>query len=141
MKIEIVLQGVEPISLNNSTGRNSKTKRTYKKDNYVKLESLVNNQLRKYRQEINRFNNKYDELKHYLTIEFRHYYPVLVKKGDRISKTSKDVFNIPKCTEDIFFKQLIADDSQVMSGISHKIHSKDIRTEITLHLKDIRHIL
>jgi Holliday junction resolvase RusA-like endonuclease len=141
MKLQIILSNIKPISLNNNKGMNFKTKKTFKADNYIQLESLVNNQLRKYKSDINKFNNKYDELKHYIVAEFKHYYPILVKKGDRISKTSKDVFNIPKCTEDIIFKQLVADDSQVIDGRSIKIHSKDIRIEVTLELKDLKHIL
>jgi Holliday junction resolvase RusA-like endonuclease len=143
MKLELCFDGVEPVSLNNSTGFSSRGKFTtkYKKDNYKILESKVNLIIRKYKNEINKFNKKYDENQHYLTADYRFYYPILIKSGKRISKTSKDWSNLPKTIEDCIHKQLVADDSQVISGSSTKIHCKEPRIEVDIYLRDLRSIL
>jgi len=141
MKLKITIINVEPISLNSAFPTNFKTKRRFKSDDYSRFESIVNGQLRNYRSQINKFNKKYNENEHYLVSTYRFYYPILIKSGKRISKTSKDWSNLPKAIEDLVHKNLNADDSQVMSGSSTKIHSQDIRIEIEIELKNIKHIL
>ena len=142
MKIEICLNLIKPISLNHSTKITTRGKfaSKYKTDSYKQLESAINLQMRKYKNELNKFNNKYSETKHYLVAEYRYYYPILIKAGNRISKKSGDTSNNIKVIEDCVFKHLMADDSQVISLQATKIHSNDIRTEITLELKDLKYI-
>lgn len=142
MKLDLILSDIKPISLNNSqkistVGRFAKK---YKTDAAKVFESRVNNILRKYKTDINKFNNYYDENKYYIVADYRFYMPIMVKNNSRISKTSGDLSNIIKNLEDIIFKQLIADDSQVAALTVTKIHSKEIRAEITLTLKDLKHI-
>ena len=143
MKLEISLPNIEPISLNHATKISTRGKfaTKYKTEAYKQLESSMGNALRGYRKEINKFNNKYTSGKYYLVAEYRFFYPILLKSGDAISKKSKDVSNLTKVVEDILFKQILADDAEVISLTVTKIHSKDIRTEIILELKDLRHIL
>jgi Holliday junction resolvase RusA-like endonuclease len=143
MRIEICLDRIEPISLNNSTKITTRGgfAKKYKTDKYKQLESSMAIALRKYKNDINKFNNKYNSGKYYLVAEYKFYYPILLKSGEAINKKSKDVSNLIKVVEDILFKQLLADDSEVISVTATKIHSKDIRTEIILELKDLRHVL
>jgi len=143
MKLELLFNGVSPVSLNNSTGISSRGKfvTKYKNQNYKILESKVNNILRNYRHEINKFNKKYDENLNYLTVDYRFYYPILIKSGKRISKTSKDWSNLVKTVEDCIHKHLEADDSQVISGSSTKIQSLKPRIEVDIYLRELRSIL
>ena len=143
MKLLISLDNIEPISLNHATKISTRGKfaTKYKTDKYKQLESLMSGALRKYKNDINKFNNKYNDGKYYLVATYKFYYPILLKSGDAISKKSKDVSNLTKVVEDILFKQLLADDSEVISLTVTKIHSKDVRTEIELELKPLRHIL
>ena len=142
MKLEIILPNIEPISLNNSQKISTigKFAKKYKTADTKVFESIVNNLLRKYRVDINKFNNYYEEKKHYLVASYRFFKPIFIKDGSRISKTSGDNSNTIKNLEDIIFKQLIADDSQVVDLNVTKVHSKDIRTEITITIKELRHI-
>ena len=141
MKLNISLLNIEPLPLNQVYATDFKTKRRFKSKKYTQFTSAVNGQLRNYKSQINKFNNKYSELDHYLVATYRFYYPILVKSGNRISKTSKDTSNLVKTIEDVLFKQLIPDDSQVININSTKIHSQDIRIEIEIELKNLRHIL
>jgi Holliday junction resolvase RusA-like endonuclease len=107
----------------------------------MQFTSDVNSQLRNFKTQINKFNNKYSIDEHYINATYRFYYPILLKAGDKIAKTSKDTSNCVKTIEDVLFAQLIADDSQVININATKIHSKDIRIEIELELKPLKHIL
>tara|TARA_R110002167_G_scaffold216993_1_gene421775 strand:+ start:101 stop:526 length:426 start_codon:yes stop_codon:yes gene_type:complete len=141
MKINFSFENIEPLPLNAVYATDFRTKRRFKSKKYTQFESLINNCLRRYRSDINKFNNKYDIEKFYIVAEYRFYYPITVKANNKVSKTSKDLTNCLKPIEDIIFKQLIADDSQVLQASCSKIHSKDIRIEVTLELKDLKHIL
>lgn len=143
MKINLSLSNITPITLNHSHKITTRGKfaSKYKTDKYKQLESSMALELRKYKSQINKFNNKYNSGNYYLVAEYVFYYPILLKSGDAISKKSKDVSNLTKVVEDILFKQLLADDSEVISLKVTKVHSQDIRTDITLELKDLKHVL
>ena len=137
MKIEICLHGIKPISLNDSqkSGRNG---RRYKPVTTLQWESLVNLELRKFKNEINKFNKYYDENKHYITTYYKIFHNKVLKKNNTINKNGGDNSNIIKPIEDIIFKQLLADDS---AGLYvEKYHSENVRTEIEIAIKDLRHI-
>jgi len=143
MILKLKFSGFKPVSLNDSTKISRYGGRKSKK--YTDLEAHINNQIREFRERIVAFNAAYDEYEHYVSLDLRFYYPILTKdrltKRMRISKTSMDIFNIPKTTEDCIFKHLIMDDSQVITGSSTKIHSKEFRIEADLQLKPIGFIL
>lgn len=141
MKISLCLDGVKPISLNNNQKFTSKKGGyKYKTDNAKQFESFVNLELRKFKNGISRFNKKYDEQLHYVVAEYRFFMPIMTVKDKRVSKTSGDLSNLVKALEDIIFKQLNADDSCVTALTVYKIESKEIRTEIEYHIRDLHHI-
>tara|TARA_R110000868_G_C10972548_1_gene770404 strand:+ start:873 stop:1301 length:429 start_codon:yes stop_codon:yes gene_type:complete len=142
MKISLCFKHCKPLSLNKGYTINAKNNqvRRFPSKEYKQLESVVCMYLAQQKNEIKKFNNYFDESKHYIIEELRFYFPVM-KKDNTINKTSGDVFNLPKIVEDILFKKLNADDSQVMSGYVHKIHSKEIRIEIDLTIKELKHVI
>jgi len=141
MKLNISLLNVQPMSLNQAYSTDKRTNRRFKSKQYTQFTSIIGGQLRNYKGQITKFNNKYSIEDHYIVATYRFYYPIFVKAGNKISKTSKDLSNSIKTLEDILFSQLIADDSQVINLNVTKIHSQDIRIEVELELKNIKHIL
>jgi Holliday junction resolvase RusA-like endonuclease len=140
MKLKLEILEIKPIPLNQVYATDFRTKRRFKSKKYNQFESKVNNALREFKNEINRFNKFYNEEKHYITANYRFYFPILTKKEHRVSKTSGDVSNLIKALEDIVFKSLIADDSAVLSVSADKIHSENIRIEIELNIKQIKYV-
>jgi Holliday junction resolvase RusA-like endonuclease len=141
MRLDLTFYGLEPISLNNCQKIVAKGKfpRKYKTKEYVEFESKINSQIQNYKAALRKFNSHYDENMHYLVADFYFYYPVMTKKGS-IGKTSKDVDNIIKPVNDVIFKYLSTDDSQVMSVSATKIHSENIKIEVTFQTKLISHL-
>lgn len=142
MKIEISLPGIKPITLNHAHKITTRGKfpSKYKTKEYKQLESQVNSLLIKNKNLFTKFNKVYDETKHYITCDYKFYYPILTKKKT-ISKKSNDVTNCVKAIEDIVFKHLVCDDSQVISASETKIHSDQVRTDIIINLHDLKMIL
>ena len=137
-QITLILDDIKPINLNNCYTISSiggKIRRFPSKE-YKQLESKVNLILRKYKNEINKFNNEFDANKHYLTASYTFYMPVLTK-DKRISQRSGDCSNLVKAIEDIIFKNLTPDDSHITSMLVEKIESKEIRTEISYTIKHL----
>jgi len=143
MKIELELSNIKPATLNHYEKPRSRGRfiSFYKPVESKLFDSLINSQLNKYKSEYRKFNKYYDELKHYLIIDYIFYMPVLVKKKDRISKTSKDVDNIVKPLQDLIFKQLSADDSSIISISSTKIHSENLNIKVSIQVKNLSGIL
>lgn len=141
MQISLHLPNTKPLNLNHcyTISTIGGKVRRFPSPEYKKYESLVNLELRKYKSEINKFNNYYDENKHYIVAEYRFYYPIITKK-ETLSKRSTDLSNAIKALEDIIFKSLIADDSQIAELNVTKIHSENVRAEITFTIKDLKHI-
>lgn len=144
MRITLILNGVKPISLNNSQRFNPRSNTRYKTGAAKVFESKVNLELRKFKNELNKFNKKYDENKHYVSAEYRFYMPIMTKdretKTMRISQKSGDLSNLVKALEDIIFNQLHADDSCIASMTVYKIESKELRTEVEYTINDLHHI-
>lgn len=138
MRLLIRVEGIKALSLNNvfATLRNGRRIKTAK---YKEFESLVNNQLRKYRNQINKFNNYYKKEDHCLVAKYRFYHPIKTKKN-LISEKSGDVTNLFKTIEDIIFKQLIPDDSQVVAVYGSKIESDKPRIEVEITIKPLKFI-
>lgn len=141
MMINLSLPSVEPLTLNTCTKyrvQGGRYVKAYKSDSYKELEKLMHIYLKmpSNKKQIDIFNREYDQTKHYLTLEFRFYYPLITKKNT-ISKTSKDISNVVKPIEDILFNHLVCDDSQVISLNAIKIHSEDIKTIIELRAFDL----
>ena len=143
MQLSIFLENIKPISLNHSHKITTRGKfaSKYKTKAYVDLENEMNSALIKYKRDILEFNEIYKSGDYYLTAQYKFYYPILLKTGKAINKRSGDVSNLIKVCEDILFKHLVADDSEIITATVTKTHSEDIRTEIILDLKDLRHIL
>jgi Holliday junction resolvase RusA-like endonuclease len=142
MKINLYLNSVKPINLNNcqkitTIGRHA---RKYKTKEYNQLESKVNSILNSQKSEIRKFNKYYNEEKHYIDISYRFYYPILTKKM-LISKRSQDVDNIVKPINDIIFKHLLADDSQIINLNATKIHSAEPRIVVEINIRRLSSIL
>lgn len=142
MKLTLNLHEIKPLNLNHCYTISSiggKIRR-FPSSNYKKYESQVNLLLRQYKNEINKFNNYYNPDLHYLVADYNFFYPILTKKEKKISQKSTDLSNSIKALEDIIFKSFTADDSAVCSLNINKIHSENIRAEITFYIKDIKFI-
>ena len=141
MQLKIEFIDIAPTTLNLAIRHASRGGgiRSYKSDGYKLLESKINATMMKYHDKIEAFNDFYEIKKHYLSCQYRFYYPIFTKKG-MISKTSKDASNIVKPFEDCIFKWLAADDSQVVDLNVTKIHSEKIRTVVEIHIKNIENI-
>jgi Holliday junction resolvase RusA-like endonuclease len=141
MKINLYLQSIKPINLNNCTKITTigKSPRKFKTKEYNQLESKVNSILNQQKSEIRKFNKYYDKEKHYINIIYRFYYPILTKKK-LISMKSQDVDNIVKPINDVLFKHILADDSQVIDLHVTKLHSAEARTVIEIQILPIHNI-
>jgi Holliday junction resolvase RusA-like endonuclease len=137
MKITLNYSGIEPITLNHSHKITTRGRYTtkYKTKEYQQFESIFASKSRLLKNEFKKINNYFDETKHCIEVIYEFYYPILTKKGV-ISKTSKDVDNLIKSTQDCLFKNLICDDSSVVSVTSKKIHSDTPRIDITIIVLD-----
>lgn len=134
--LHLILDNIKPINLNNCYTISSiggKIRRFPSKE-YKQFESSVNIQLRKYKNEINKFNKEFNQEKHYLVCEYKFYMPVMTK-DNRVSQRSGDCSNLVKAIEDIIFKNLLCDDSHITELLISKIHSNEIRTEMNLFIK------
>lgn len=142
MRIHFLFDNVKPINLNNSQKITTigKFARKYKTDESKIFESNINNQLRKFKNDINKFNKQYDKANHYINADYRFYMPILLKDKSRVSKRSGDLSNCVKNLEDIIFKQLHADDGEVVNLNITKIESNTLRIEVDLELKPMCHI-
>jgi len=142
MKIHFLFNDIKPINLNNSQKITTigKFARKYKTDESKVFESNINNQLRKFKNEINKFNKYYDKSNCYINADYRFYMPILLKDKSRVSKRSGDLSNLVKNLEDTIFKHLHADDGEVVNLNVTKIESKAIRIEVDLELKSMCHI-
>lgn len=135
MNLSLILP-IKPLNLNHCytiSSLGGKVRRFPSKE-YKQYESLINDELRKYKSEINKFNKYYDETKHYLIAEYNFYYPILTKKKT-ISKRSIDLSNSIKALEDIIFKNFLIDDSQVCTLIVTKNHHDNVFADITYKIK------
>lgn len=135
MKITLVYSGIKPITLNHSHKITTRGKFTtkYKTKEYKQFESLFESKSRLYKSDFNKLNKYFDETKHCIHVEYKFFYPVLTKKNV-ISKTSKDVDNLVKCTQDCLFKNLLFDDAFITKVSAEKIHSEQQSIEITVKI-------
>jgi len=135
MKITLTYSGLKPITLNHSHKITTRGKFTtkYKTKEYKQFESLFASKSRLYKAEFNKLNKYFDETKHCINVEYKFFYPILTKKNI-ISKTSKDVDNLVKSTQDCLFKNLLFDDAFITKVSAEKIHSKTPSIEITVKI-------
>lgn len=138
MKIQLLFDNLEPITLNNQArfakGRVYKTKKTQQ------FISQVNLMMRQYKNDLNKFNKYYDENKHFLICDYYFYKPIMHKKDKRVSKNSGDLSNLVKALEDAIFKHLHADDSAVCVLNVHKIDSQKVYTKVNIQVRDLSYI-
>lgn len=140
MQIKLEFTDIKPLPLNMIYSTNFKTGRRFKSQKYVIYESKINRKLRDFKAQINKFNKYFDESLHYITANYNFYYPILTKKDKRIGKTSTDISNMIKPVEDIIFKHFIADDSSIVSVCASKVHSENLRMEISYTIKQLNQI-
>jgi len=131
MKIKLCLTSLNPITLNHSHKISTRGKFTtkYKTKEYTQFESVFASKMRLYKSECNKLNKYFDEKVHCLHVDYRFYFPILTKKGV-ISKTSKDVDNCIKTTQDCLFKNFLFDDAFITKVTAEKIHSDKSYIEI-----------
>ena len=141
MRLELVFHDIKPISLNHCHKITTRGRfpSKYKTKEYIAFESKINSQISSFKSQIRKLNSAYKEDTHYMVVDYRFYYPIMTKAGT-ISKRSNDVDNIIKPINDIIFKHLSTDDSQVMSVASTKIHSDQLKIEMYIQIKLISHI-
>lgn len=141
MKVSFEITGLEPPTLNHThkIAINRKTKKRFPKKtpSYERYESVFLNKMRLYKSDVNKLNKYFDEKIHCLHIDYRFYIPVNKKNG-QISKTSKDVDNLIKATQDVLFKNFLFDDAFVLKVSSEKIHSEILRVEVDVRVLPAR---
>ena len=135
MRVKICLTGLTPITLNHSHKISTRGKfaTKYKTKEYKQFESLFASKSRLYKSEFNKLNKLFDEKLHHLHIDYRFFYPIYTKKGI-ISKTSKDVDNCVKTTQDCLFQNLLFDDAFITKVTAEKIHSEKPYIEIDVSI-------
>lgn len=143
--ITLSLPYVEPITLNTATKYRTRGKfvQSYKSPAYKDLIKIVNAHLRSKEnyEALKEFNSYYDPKRHYITAEYRFYYPLITQKKT-ISKNSKDISNLIKSIEDILFDHLPnANDAEVIKVSAMKIHSEEVKTIIQLNTVLLSHIV
>jgi Holliday junction resolvase RusA-like endonuclease len=144
MNLFFELPDIKPMTLNHAytiSARPGMGVRRFPSKEYKQLESKINLLIRKYKNDIAKFNKKYIPEKHYLCAEYRFYMPILTKKEGKVSQRSVDLSNSVKVIEDIIFKSLNADDCAVINLNVIKVHSEDIRTEISLQIKEVHNLI
>ena len=143
MRLEIEITNVKPRSLNQYTKIVSRGKFTskYKPKETQEFESKVNSALNAYKAKFTKLNNYHKPSEHYFCVDYIFYMPVLVKKKDRISKTSMDTDNLIKPVQDLIFKRLNADDSEVISVSATKVHSDNYSIRATIRVCNLKDIL
>jgi len=147
MQINIEINGVKPINVNHyqkiTTIKGSPRK--FKTKEAVQFESAINSQLNKYKSEFRKLNSSFCSFSHYLCIDYRFYLPFLTKDKDkkqtRIAKKKHDCDNFLKPIQDVLFKHMLADDSEVVSLSATKIHSKELKIEIDIKVRPLSNIL
>ena len=135
MKTKIVLSGIRAISLNNAQKISTRGKfaSKYKTKECVQFESLFSSKLRLYRSDLTKLNNYFIEKQHCLHMEYKFYFPTLTKSGV-LSKSSSDVDNLVKITQDCLFKELVFNDAYITKIIAEKIHSEKPSIEIIVRI-------
>ena len=131
----IYLKDIEPITLNHShkITTSGKFATMYKTTDYKQFESAVELQLRKCKAEFNKLNNKLDENKTCLKIDYKFYFPYMTKTRT-IRKKYKDIDNLIKPLQDQLFKHISLDDSYVTELSASKIHSLNTYIEINVKI-------
>jgi Holliday junction resolvase RusA-like endonuclease len=124
LKIELVFSDIKPITLNHCHKITTKGKfpTKYKTQEYTEFESKINSQLNAQKKELSKLNKAYDFQKHALSISYVFYYDILTTKG-LISQKSMDLDNVGKPINDVIFKHLDMDDSQIIDITLSKRHS------------------
>lgn len=112
----------------------------YKPKESIKYDSQINSALNSHKSIFTKLNKVFDSSKHYLEIDYEWFMPVFTKKKDRISKKSKDCDNLIKPLQDLMFKRLNADDSEIISVKSTKIHSENYEIIVVIRLRNINEI-
>lgn len=141
MNLKIELKDIEPLSLNHYQKITTRGKfaSKYKPQSSTDFDNSVIAQLDDYQMDIFRFNSMYKSDSHYLTAEYIFYYPIFTKAG-KISAKSKDVDNIIKPIQDLIFKYINPDDSQIISVQSTKVHSDKLKIVAIYHIKNLQGI-
>lgn len=142
MNLSITLKNIEPMSLNHYSKITTRGRfaSKYKPAKSKEFDDAVIEQLDLYQRSIFEFNSMYKPDSHYLLAEYRFYYPIFTSKG-LISQKSKDVDNIIKPIQDLIFKYISPDDSQIVSVSSTKIHSDDIKIIATYQIRNLHDII
>ena len=141
MNLSITIKDLEPISLNHyqkitTRGRFASK---YKPAKSKQFDDEFNAQLSSYMNDIFKFNSMYKPDSHYIIADYKFYYPIFTSKN-QISKKSKDTDNCIKVVQDLIFKHVAPDDSQIISVTATKIHSKDLKIVATYHIRNLHDI-
>ena len=141
MNLTITLKDIEPVSLNHYSKITTRGRfaSKYKPAKSKEFDDAVIEQLDAYQREIFKFNSMYKHNSHYLVAEYKFFYPIFTKKN-LISQKSKDVDNLIKPIQDLIFRYISPDDSQIVSVSATKIHSTDIKIIASYQIKSLSDI-
>lgn len=137
-ELTIEFEGFKAIALNNTQkfGRGH----VYKTEKTHEFNFLVSSVLSKNHAEIMNFNKFLKSGEFYLVVDYLFYFKVFTKKN-KIGKNFGDVDNLIKPIQDLIFKRLIYDDSQILTITASKIHSENPKTKVTLRAVSLDTIL
>lgn len=142
MILELVIPRIKPIGLNHSHMLTTigKHARRIKTTETKVFETKVGLRLDQYQEQINKFNEFYDETKHYLSVDYVFYIPIFTKDKKAINKRGGDCDNFIKPIQDCVFNRLKADDSAITYLTAAKIESENYNIKIIISVRDINSI-
>lgn len=136
MKLEINIEKLKPMTTN-LWNRTTKKGKHYKSPEAQAYETEIDYQMVQFMRKVKAFNDYYDSKEHYLRIEYRFYLPFITRAGT-IMKRKHDVDNFVKPFQDVLFKYLKPDDSEVLEFTATKIHSEDCKIVAEVYMCDLR---
>ena len=143
MKLELKLKGIKPLTLNHYQKISARGKfvQKYKPKASKDFDEAVLAQLLEQQGKIDLFNLGFDPKEHYLSADYRFYFPIFTK-AKTLSKTAGDVDNFIKPVQDLIFSQLTnCDDSAIVSTSAIKVNSEKLGIFVTYDVKSLTSIL
>lgn len=133
---------IKPLTVNQAFRSFARGKRvqTIKSEKYRLFEQVVAEANKENQELFKQFNANYNSEQHYLEVAYRFYMPVITK-ANKINKRGGDVDNLLKPIKDCIFKELVADDSEVITLSATKIEADLPRIVVEIIRRDLAPLL
>jgi len=136
-EISIMLNNIEPVSVNHSHGFGKGFR--YKLPKTKKFEIELNRELSNFKDELNDFCTSFNWFNHVVHCSYFIYIPekiffTKIKKQKKVSRKSKDLDNMLKVMQDNIFKFIGIDDTFITRLEAEKIPTKKEEWSIVVQL-------